>query len=289
MTDLLDAEIVPPGPAPRPGRAARKAPRRKWGTYALYAFTVLGIAYLLLPLLSIAVLSFNQPAGRRNTSWNEFTWSNWRHAFADTNYRDAFVESIKVGLAACTLATILGGLIAIAISRDKMRGGSGLNMLLVLPLTTPEIVLGASTFTLFFNVGIDRGFWTIVVAHTTFCISFVALTVKARLRGLDWSLEDAAADLGSPPLRTFFKVTFPTLVPGLAGAFLLSLSLSLDDYIITSFVAGQTVTFPRQVWDSAVREVVPQVHVLTTLVMLIVIAILVGSTVAGFRRTRATR
>ena len=259
-------------------------PRRPWGSYVLYVFTGLGILYLLLPLISIAVLSFNQPAGRRNTSWNAFTWDNWLNAFADTKYRAAFVESLKVGLVACTLATILGGLIAVAIARYRMRGGGLLNMLLVLPLTTPEIVLGASTFTLFFNLGVPRGFFTIVIAHTMFCLSFVALTVKARLRGLDWSLEDAAADLGSPPFITFFKITLPTLIPGIVAAFLLSLSLSLDDYIITSFVAGQTVTFPRQVWDSAVREVVPQVHVITTLVMVVVIAVLVLGTVLGNRR-----
>lgn len=270
---------------PEPTAATtRRTARRPWGTYALYLFTGIGILYLLLPLISIAVLSFNHPAGRRNTTWNEFTWDNWRNAFAATNYRAAFLESIKVALVACTLATILGGLIAVALARYRMRGGGVLNMMLVLPLTTPEIVLGASTFTLFFNAGVQRGFLTIVVAHTTFCLSFAALTLKARMRGLDWSLEDAAADLGSPPFKTFFKITLPTLIPGIVGAFLLSMSLSLDDYIITSFVAGQTVTFPRQVWDSAVREVVPQVHVLTTLVMLIVIAILVIGTVLGNRR-----
>ncbi len=260
--------------------------RRPWGTYALYVVTALGMVYLFVPLATIAAFSFNRPASNYNTAWNEFTFDNWRHAFADTDYRAAFVESLKVALIACALATVLGALIALALARYRMRGGPLINLLLVLPLTTPEIVLGASTFTLFFNQGVAFGFWTIVVAHTMFCLSFVALTVKARLRGLDWSLEDAAADLGSPPLRTFVKVTLPLIVPGIAAAFMLSMSLSIDDYIITSFVAGQVSTFPREIWDSYIREVAPQVQVITTLIMIVVIAVLVISTVLGRRRAR---
>lgn len=260
--------------------------RRPWGTWALYVVTALGLLYLFVPLFTIARFSFNEPASNYNTTWNRFTLDNWANAFADTDYRDAFVESLKVALIACSLATILGGLMALAISRYKMRGGGWINLLLILPLTTPEIVLGASTFTLFFNQGVRFGFWTIVAAHTMFCLSFVALTVKARIRGLDWSLEDAAADLGSPPLRTFARITLPLLIPGVAAAFMLSLSLSLDDYIITSFVAGQVSTFPREIWDSYIREVVPQVQVITTLIMLVVIAVLVASTLQTRRRAR---
>ncbi len=158
-----------------------------------------------------------------------------------------------------------------------MYGSSAVNLLLVLPLTTPEIVMGTSLFTLFFNFGIERGFWTIVIAHTMFCLSFVALTVKARTRGMDWSLEDAAQDLGSSPIRTFWKVTLPGIMPGVAGAFLLSVALSIDDYIITSFVAGPTITFPRRVFDSARIALPPQVHVLAAIIMLVAITIIVIS------------
>jgi len=262
------------------------AGRRPWGTYALYVVTVLGILYLFIPLFTIARFTFNEPASNYNTTWNEFTLDNWKNAFADTDYRAAFVQSLRVAAVACTLATILGGLLAVAISRYRMKGGAAINFLLILPLTTPEIVLGASTFTLFFNQGVQFGFWTIVAAHTLFCLSFVALTVKARIRGLDWSLEDAAADLGSPPLRTFVKITLPLLIPGIVAAFLLSVSLSIDDYIITSFVAGQVSTFPREIWDSYIREVVPQVQVITTMIMVVVITILVVTTLAGRRRLR---
>ena len=197
--------------------------------------------------------------------------------------------SLRVALVACTVATVLGALIALALARYRILGGTWWNLLLVLPLTTPEIVFGASLFTLLFNQGVTRGFWTIVIAHTMFCLSFVALTVKARLRGLDWSLEDAAADLGSPPMRTFFTVTFPLIIPGVVAAFLLSLALSIDDYIITSFVAGNVSTFPREIFDSAKIEIPPQVHVIATLIMLIAIVILVAGTVAGNRRRAAGR
>ena len=163
---------------------------------------------------------------------------------------------------------------------------AAINLLLVLPLTTPEIVMGASLFTLFFNQNVTRGFWTIVIAHTMFCVSFVALTVKARIRGLDWSLEDAAADLGSPPLRTFAKITMPMIVPGIAAAFMLSLALSIDDYIITSFVAGSEKTFPREVFDSSRVTIPPQVHVIATMTMLVAITVIVLSTIAGYRRQR---
>jgi len=243
--------------------------------------------YLFIPLITIAVFTFNEPATSRNTSWNKFTWHNWANAFERSDYRDAFGESVKVAIVACTLATILGGLVALAISRYRMRGGAAINLLLVLPLTTPEIVMGASLFTLFFNQGTRFGFWTIVIAHTMFCISFVALTVKARIRGLDWSLEDAAADLGSPPLRTFVRITLPLIVPGIAAAFLLSLSLSIDDYIITSFVAGEVSTFPREIWDSYIRELVPQVQIFTTLILVVVVTILVVWTYFGKRRRDA--
>jgi spermidine/putrescine transport system permease protein len=250
----------------------------------LWIVTIIGFAYLFIPLLTIAVFSFNDPEGRFNTSWNGFTFEHWKNPFPAGDYTDAFIVSLRVAFVACTIATVLGALIALALARYRILGGTVLNLLLILPLTTPEIVFGASLFTLFFNQGVSRGFWTIVIAHTMFCLSFVALTIKARIRGLDWSLEDAAADLGSPPLRTFFKITFPLIIPGVIAAFLLSLALSIDDYIITSFIAGSVSTFPREIFDSAKVEIPPQVHVLATLIMVIAIVILVAGTLVGNRR-----
>jgi spermidine/putrescine transport system permease protein len=269
--------------SPRPARQ-----KAKWGTALLWAVAIAVFAYLFIPLITIAVFTFNDPTTKFNTTWEGFTFDNWLHPFSERQFTDALIESIKVAFVACTLATILGSLIALAIGRYRMTGSSTINLLLILPLTTPEIVMGASLFTLFFNFGAERGFWTVVIAHTLFCLSFVALTVKARTKGMDWSLEDAAQDLGSPPMRTFWRITFPAVLPGVFGAFLLSLALSIDDYIITSFVAGPTVTFPRRVFDSARIALPPQVHVLATIIMLVAITIIVAGTIGGNRRSRTT-
>jgi spermidine/putrescine transport system permease protein len=261
-----------------------RAPRFKPGTVVLWIVSMGVFAYLFIPLITIAVFTFNDPKSKFNTHWDGFTFDNWLHPFSEKAFTDALIQSIRVAAVACTLATILGSLIALALGRYRMRGSAAINLLLVLPLTTPEIVMGASLFTLFFNLGATRGFATVVIAHTLFCLSFVALTVKARTRGMDWSLEDAAMDLGSPPMRTFWKITFPGVLPGVAGAFLLSLALSIDDYIITSFVAGPTVTFPRKVFDSARVALPAQVHVLATIIMLVAIVIIVASTLTSNRR-----
>lgn len=258
---------------------------RRRGTIVLWVMTVLGFIYLFIPLITILVFSFNDPGRNKfNTEWRSFTFDNWMHPFAKGDFTSSLWKSLQVAAIACTLATVLGGLVALALTRYRMKGGALINILLVLPLTTPEIVMGASLFTLFFNQGIDRGFTTIVIAHTAFCLSFVALTVKARIRGFDWTLEDAAADLGSPPLRTFAKITLPLITPGIIAAFLLSLALSIDDYIITSFVAGEVTTFPRKVFDSAKVEIPAQVHVLASIIMLVAVVVIVVGTIAGNRR-----
>ena len=267
--------------------ATTTAPRRRrtpWGTIALWIVSMGALVYLFIPLTTIFVFTFNNPTTKFNTTWESFTFDNWLHPFKERQFTDALIESIKVATVACTLATVLGSLIALALARYRMYGSAAIGLLLVLPLTTPEIVMGASLFTLFFNLGVERGFATIVIAHTLFCLSFVAMTVKARIRGTDWTYEDAAMDLGSPPMRTFWKITMPSIMPGVAAAFLLSLALSIDDYIITSFVAGPTITFPRRVFDSARIALPPQVHVLATIIMLVAIAIILTSTLAANRR-----
>ncbi len=296
-TATLHDDSDPDLDAPPPG--GRNKQRPKIGTIALWIVTVGGVLYLFVPIVTIAVFSFNdlrvrQPDGsiqevKKNSTWNHFTWDNWLHPFAKKAFTDALIESLKVAVIACIVATVLGSLIALALARYRMHGGGAINLLLVLPLTTPEIVMGASLFTLFFNQGVERGFVTIVIAHTMFCLSFVAMTVKARIRGLDWTLEDAAADLGATPWRTFNKITLPMITPGIIAAFMLSLALSIDDYIITSFVAGDVRTFPRQVFDGAKNELPAQVHVLATMIMLVAIAIIVGGTIVGNRRSAQGR
>jgi len=281
---IPETEVFEGDPVPRAPSRSGRVGRRPWGTYLLWFVTILGFAYLFIPLITIVVFTFNDPGSKFNTEWKSFTWDNWANAFQSTEYTDALIVSLKVAFVSCVIATIFGTLIALALARYRVHGGAVWNLFLVLPLTTPEIVFGASLFTLFFNQGVSRGFWTIVIAHCAFTISFVALTVKARLRGLDWALEDAAADLGSPPLRTFLTITFPMIIPGIIAAFLLSLSLSIDDYIITSFVAGDVSTLPRKIFDSSKVEILPQVHVLATMIMIVAVLVLVFGTMAANRR-----
>jgi spermidine/putrescine transport system permease protein len=247
-----------------PETAAGRAGR--WG---LTAVAVAGFVYLFLPIASIVAFSFNEPRGRFNLVWQRFSLDAWKDPFASQGLTDAMVYSLKVAAIAAGVATVLGSLIAIALVRYRFRGGAVVNLLLVLPLTTPEIVLGSSLATLFFDAGVDKGFRTIAIAHILFCTSFVALTVKARIRGFDWTLEDAAMDLGSPPWRTFRKITLPLITPGILAAALLSFALSIDDYIITDFNAGpEDKTFPLQVFDNAQRSLPPQIQVLATMVLL---------------------
>ena len=267
-----------------PCLASQGDTKRSKGSITLWVVTAFGMLYLFVPLAVIAALSFNKPTTKINNTFQGFTLDNWLHPFARKAFTDSLVESLKVAVIACTLATVLGSLVALALARYRIYGGAAINILLILPLTTPEIVMGASLFTLFFDQGVTRGFLTIVVAHTMFCLSFVALTVKARIRGFDWTLEDAAMDLGATPMRTFWKITMPLITPGVAAAFLLSFALSIDDYIITSYIAGDVRTFPRQIFDSAKNELPPQVHVLATMIMLIAIFIIVGGTILGNRR-----
>lgn len=274
--EALAAQVVHP--------EERPPKRRAKGSIVLWMVVILGMLYLFTPLITIAVFTFNKPSGKFNTTWEGFTLDNWLHPFKEQAFTDALIESLKVAVISCTIATILGTFIALALSRYRMHGSATINLLLVLPITTPEIVMGASLFTLFFNQGVDRNFWTIVIAHTMFCLSFVAMTMKARIRGFDWTLEDAAMDLGSPPLRTFGKITLPLIFPGILAAFMLSLALSIDDYIITSFVAGSVRTFPRQVFDASRVTIPPQAHVLATMIMIVAVAIIVGGTLISNRR-----
>lgn len=258
------------------------------GSRALTAYAVGGFLYLFAPIVVIVLFSFNSPKGKFNLVWQRATLDNWAHPFAKHELTDALVKSLQVALIATVVATILGSLVAIALARYRFRGGGLVNLLLVLPLTTPEIVMGASLLNLFVKSDVQRGFWTIVIAHIMFSVSFVALTVKARIRGFDWTLEDAAMDLGARPWRTFRKVTLPLIVPGILAAALLSFSLSIDDFIITTFTAGQAVTFPLQIAGAFQREISPQINVLATMILLVSVGLMGGGTFLGSRHARRT-
>jgi len=249
--------------------------RRPLRSRLLGFWAILVYAWLFAPIVVVVAFSFNRPAGKFNTAWNEFTLDNWADPFKRQDLTDSLITSLQVAAAAAFVATIFGGLMALATSRYEFRGKGFVNILTVLPLTSPEIVLGSSLFTLFFARDLGLGFTTVVIAHIMFCLSFVALTVQARVRGFDWSFEDAAMDLGSTPWRTFRTVTFPLILPGIAAAALLSFALSIDDYIITSFVAGDaTTTFPMRIFNAAKTEIPAQVNVIASMILLVAVALM---------------
>ena len=274
---------------PRPPQP--KALRRIWrffGDRALTVFCVLALTYLLLPIAIVVLFSFNNPAGRFNYTWEGFTTRYWTNPFGVPGLLDAMETSLKIAGIATTAATVLGTLVALALARYRFRGRAATNVLIFLPMTAPEIVLGASLLTLFLNLAIATGFWTIVAAHIMFCISFAVVTLKARLAGFDRHLEEAAMDLGANEWATFFKVTLPLIAPGIMAAALLCFALSIDDFVITYFNAGSTVTFPIFVWGSARVGVPPQVNVMGSMIFFAAVAIMLANILLQRRREKGS-
>lgn len=256
----------------------------KLGDLALRALAGLVLLFLFVPILVIIVFSFNSPAGKFNYTWQGFTLENWAHPFKYPALTSALKLSLNVAAVSTAIALILGSLVAIALVRQRFRGSKAIDTFLVLPLTSPEVVMGASLLTLFLSMGWATGYVTILIAHVAFEISFIAMTVRARIRGFDWTLEDASMDLGASPVRTFFKVTLPLIVPGIVAAAMLSFALSLDDFIITYFVSGSTVTYPLYVNAATKAAVPPQINVLATAILLISLVLLAFGTL--YRRKR---
>ncbi len=248
------------------------------GGWLLGIWSALAYGLLYAPVAVTVLFSFNAPRGRFNLIWQGFTLENWRHPLRDQALTDAFLTSLGLSLAAALLAVLLGGLMALALSRARVRGGRSIELLLALPLTNPEIVMATALLNLFVGVDLPRGPLTLVLSHSLFCLSYAALTLKARLAGFDPTLELAAQDLGATPLAAFRRVTLPLLVPGLLAATLLSFSLSFDDYVISSFTAGETVTLPLYLAGAFQREISPQIQVLSTLVLVVsAVALLLAS------------
>jgi spermidine/putrescine transport system permease protein len=240
--------------------------------------------YIFLPLFVIVAFSFNKPAGKFNYTWQGFTLENWAHPFKYPALAAALKTSLTVAAISTAVAIVLGTLLAIALVRQRFRGSKAVETFLVLPMTAPEVVMGASLLTLFLDLGWATGLGTILIAHVAFEISFIAITVRARLRGFDWTLEDASMDLGAGPARTFFRVTLPLIVPGIVAAAMLSFALSLDDFIITYFVSGSTLTYPLYVNAAVKAAVPPQINVLATAILVISLLLLGAGTL--YRRKR---
>jgi spermidine/putrescine transport system permease protein len=250
--------------------------------YALLAFT-----YLMLPIGVVIAFSFNNPTGRFNYVWSAFTFDNWVHWDAVPGIRSAIILSLEIALLASLIATALGTLIALALVRYGFRGRGATNFLIFLPLATPEIVLGASLLALFLNLSVVFGFWTILIAHVMFCISFAVVTVKARLIGFDRHLEEAAMDLGANEWTTFRKVTLPLIAPAILAALLLCFAISIDDFVVTYFNAGPRTTFPLFVWGAARVGAPPQVNVIGTAIFLVASVGMLVNVLLQTRRPRS--
>ena len=256
--------------------------------HVLTAYSILAFTYLMLPIAVVIAFSFNNPAGRFNYTWRSFTFDNWRNWDGVPGLRSAMVLSLEIALLASLVATALGTLIALALVRYGFRGRGATNLLIFLPLSTPEIVLGASLLALFLNLNFVFGFTTILIAHIMFCISFAVVTVKARLIGFDRHLEEAAMDLGANEWVTFRKVTLPLIAPAILASLLLCFAISIDDFVVTYFNAGPRITFPLFVWGAARVGAPPQVNVIGSVIFMFAVVAMVGNVLIQMRRERST-
>jgi spermidine/putrescine transport system permease protein len=255
---------------------------------SLTIYATLAFAYLMLPIAVVIAFSFNNPKGRFNFTWQGFTLDNWLHPFGFPGLGPAVRLSLEIAILSGIVATAIGTMMALALVRYAFRGRGVINTLIFLPMTTPEIVMGASLLTLFLNRGVATGFTTILIAHIMFNISYVVVTVKARLVGFDRHLEEAAMDLGATPWTTFRKVTLPLIAPGILSAALIAFALSVDDFVITYFNAGSETTFPLFVWGSARVAVPPQINVIGSMIFLVAIVLMFANIILQRRRGETT-
>lgn len=243
--------------------------------WLLPGFTALVVAFLFAPILIMIVFSFNNPRGHQNITWQGFTLNNYLSVWGRPDITDPMLTSLTIAVVSTVIATIFGTLIALSLTRYEFRGRGLMNLLIFIPMTAPEIILGASLLTLWVALGTARGLPTILVAHIMFNISYVVVTVRARLIGFNRSLEEAGMDLYANGRTTFWKVTFPLIFPGILAAALLAFALSIDDYVITLFSAGHTVTFPLWVYGASRIGIPPEVNALGTIFFLIAVVFIV--------------
>jgi spermidine/putrescine transport system permease protein len=268
--------------------APRRRPTRWISDHLVLMIGILVLAYMFVPIGYIIALSFNQPSGRSATAQFEaFTWNNWTSICDPEGLCQSLKLSFEVSITATIIATLLGTLMAFALVRHSFRGRAASNLVIFLPMATPEVVMGSSLLAMFVSVGMNSvlGFVTIVIAHVLFCLSFVVVTVKARLVGMDSRLEQAAMDLYANEWQTFRLVTLPLAMPGIVAAALLSFSLSFDDFIVTNFTAGQDVTFPLYIYGAKLKDFPAQLFVVGSLMFLISFVLVIGAEL--WRRSRA--
>ena len=256
---------------------------RGWG---LGIWSALALLYLFVPIFIVLLFSFNDNRGRFNFTWQGFTLDHWANPFANPDLAVALKNSLLIAGLSTVLATVLGTFMALALVRYGFRGRATVDLLVFLPLATPEVVLGAALLALFLTAAVSTGFATIMIAHTMFTISYVVVTVKARLEGMDRHIEEAAMDLGATEWTTFRKITLPMIAPGVGAAALLASAISVDDYVITSFNAGQTTTFPLFIFGATRQGVPPEVNVLASALLFVVLILMALNVVLQRRLTR---
>jgi spermidine/putrescine transport system permease protein len=261
--------------------------RDRLRTWGLGVWSGLTLLYLFIPVFIVVLFSFNDNKGRFNFTWQGFTLRHWQHPFSDGDLAEALRNSISIALISTAIAVTLGTFMAMALVRYGFRGRSVTDMFVFLPLATPEVVLGAALLALFLTMNVNTGFITIVIAHVMFTISYVVVTVRARLEGMDRHVEEAAMDLGANEWTTFRKVTLPLIAPGVASAALLAAAISVDDYVITSFNAGQTQTFPLYIFGATRQGVPAEVNVLATMLLVVVLVLMALNVM--LQRARARR
>jgi spermidine/putrescine transport system permease protein len=293
MSTTADTPVAPNTPTPGRGSlSAETGGARAWRwlrEHAVNIVAVLVLVYLLIPIALIFVFSFNDPAGRYNFTWVGFTLKHWGHPFSDSELTNALLESIKLALLATLISTIIGTMMAIALVRHNFLGRRIANFLIVVPMATPEVVMGASLLSFFLILGKPAlGFKTLLIAHVMFCISFVVVVVRSRLIGFDRSLEEAAKDLGAGPFTTFRLVTFPLILPGIFGAAMLAFALSIDDFVISNFNAGSTVTFPLYIFGAAQRGIPVEVYVVAMILFFCTVAAMGFATLQQRRAEKMT-
>lgn len=241
--------------------------------HAVNVVAALVVIYLLLPIAVILLFSFNDPSGRYNYTWVGFTLDHWAHAFSRPELNEALVTSLKLALLATVVSTIVGTMMALALVRHKFFGRRLANFLIVIPMATPEVVMGAALLSFFLLIGTFKlGFETLLIAHVMFCISFVVVVVRSRLIGFDRSLEEAARDLGASSFETFRLVTLPLIMPGIFGGAMLAFALSIDDFVISNFNSGTTVTFPLYIFGAAQRGIPVEVNVIAMILFSFTVA-----------------
>jgi spermidine/putrescine transport system permease protein len=263
----VEQEIAAP-----PGRGGKSRDKLRHG--ALAVWSALALLYLFIPIFIIVLFSFNDNQGRFNFTWQGFTLRHWTDPFADPDLAKALVNSVEIAIISMLIATALGTFMAMALVRYRFRGRSTIDFFVFMPLSSPEVVLGASLLAMFLTLNINTGFVTVVIAHVMFTVSYVVVTVKARLEGMDRHIEEAAMDLGATEWTTFRKITLPMIFPGVAAAAMLSAAISFDDYVITSFNAGQTQTFPLFIFGATRQGVPAEVNVLATMLLLVVLVLM---------------